>query len=173
MKIVKERLFEDIPDNYYQRKFGVMSDDTTTVDSNYIVAKVRGNTGKTSTPIVMNPTNMDFKEFDEGSRAIIDEYGNLYVALKDLSISHGDMGNALMKAGLITCKTLWNQETYKGGVYAEPDRFITCHYDGEYVVGADSMKWGDTTENIINKMLEKNPNVELGNDMYEYDEDEK
>lgn len=173
MKIVKERLFEDIPDSYYQRNFGIRSnDDTTIADESKVVAKVWDWDKKKSSPIVMNPNGANFEEFDEGSRAVIDEYGNLYAAVKDYDFNHGMLGNALIKAGLVKCNNPYNEETSKGGLYTEPLRFIECHYDGEYVSGGESMQWSENTQNMIDKMLEKNPNVELGNDMYkdEYDD---
>lgn len=155
---IKKLLESSAMDKYYEKKFGITRDyNTEDVNSYNIVAKV----GKYQVAIVKNPKSLE--GFDSDVRAISDEKGDLYVAYKRQYFNHGDMANALIKAGLIDT-LVYNQDAIKEpdlqGVYEDQNHFLLFNRleDEDVFVPSDTFEWeGAETEKLLKAVKEKHP----------------
>ena len=132
---------------------------------NKVVAEISG-----GIYIVRNPTTLD--HFEADVRAIADEYGNLFVATGDYKFNHGDIGNALIKAGQIKCHPY--DEFFNGkpphdneGIYAAQHRFLLLMRNGsdDAFSTSDSFEYNKgNTEKMFETLKKRNPQYEYIDD---------
>jgi hypothetical protein len=163
-------------DNYYEKNFGITHGYNSEVVNSYdVVAKV----GKYHTPIIKNPKSLE--GFDPEVRAISDSDGNLYVSYKRKYFNHGELANALVKAGIIDT-FIYNVdakvERELKGVYEDQNRFLLFDRieDEDIFVPSDTFEWeGVETEKLLNAVKKKNPQFQFDIryfDDYDIDDEE-
>jgi hypothetical protein len=109
LKIVKESLIEGVADKHIEQRFAIPQEfdeferkfDLSQVERNKVIQiNEKAN-------VIKNPTSL--KNVAPGVRGIIDEYGNVYLSLRNNCI-HQTILEALEKMGIVTLEQYWSHK---------------------------------------------------------------